>query len=406
MAGKTVLVLGGGVGGIVAANALRQRFGAEHRVVLVDKRGEYVFAPSLLWVMVGQRRPAQITKDVRRMLSPGVEVLLAEVQELQPERGHVRAGGQDLTYDYLVVALGADLAPEALSGFSETAHNFFALDGAAALWQDLARFEGGRALVLVSALPYKCPAAPYEAAMLLDDALRRRGIRSRCQVEVFTPESLPMPVAGPAMGEAVAQMLAAKDIRLHPKRQVQRIEPASRELVFADGQREPFDFLAAVPPHRAPAALRGSQLVNEAGWVQVDKRTLKTRYDNVYAVGDATMITLTNGKPLPKAGTFAHAQAEVVAERIAAAIQGAETAAEFDGAGYCWLESGGGSAGFTSGQFYAEPDPRVPLPRSGRLWHWGKVMFEQYWLGEGLTRSAMRLGLKVGSSMFGIPTKL
>ena len=270
----------------------------------------------------------------------------------------------------------------------------------------LARFEGGRALVLVSALPYKCPAAPYEAAMLLDDALRRRGIRSRCQVEVFTPETLPMPVAGPAMGEAVAQMLSAKDIRLHPKRQVQRIEPASRELVFADGQRESFDFLAAVPPHRAPAVLRGSQLVNDAGWVQVDKRTLKTRYDNVYAVGDATMITLANGKPLPKAGTFAHAQAEVVAERIAAAIQGAETAAEFDGAGYCWLESGGGSAGFTSGQFYAEPDPLVPLPRSGRLWHWGKVMFEQYWLGEGLTRSAMRLGLKVGSSMFGIPAKL
>ncbi len=305
-----------------------------------------------------------------------------------------------------MIALGADLAPEALPGFSETAHNFFSLDGATGLWQDLARFEGGRALVLVSALPYKCPAAPYEAAMLLDDALRRRGIRSRCQVEVFTPETLPMPVAGPAMGEAVAQMLAAKNIQLHPKRQVQRIEPASRELVFADGQREPFDFLAAVPPHRAPAVLRGSQLVNEAGWVQVDKRTLKTRYDNVYAVGDATMITLANGKPLPKAGTFAHAQAEVVAERIAAAIQGAETAVAFDGAGYCWLESGGGSAGFTSGQFYAEPDPLVPLPRAGRLWHWGKVMFEQYWLGEGLTRSAMRLGLKVGSSMFGIPAKL
>ena len=112
--------------------------------------------------------------------------------------------------------------------------------------------------MLVSALPYKCPAAPYEAAMLLDDALRRRGIRSRCQVEVFTPETLPMPVAGPAMGEAVAQMLSAKDIGLHPKRQVQRIEPASRELVFADGQREPFDFLAAVPPHRAPAVLKGS----------------------------------------------------------------------------------------------------------------------------------------------------
>jgi sulfide:quinone oxidoreductase len=406
MAGKTVVVLGAGVGGIVAANALRQRLGAEHRVVVVDKRGEHVFAPSLLWVMVGQRRPGQITKDVRRMLRPGVELVLAEVEELQPDRSRVRAGGQELAYDYLIVALGADLAPQTLPGYADSAHNFFSLDGATRLWKDLARFEGGRVLVLVSALPYKCPAAPYEAAMLLDDALRRRNIRDRSQVEVFTPEMLPMPVAGPAMGEAVAQMLSAKDIRLHPKRQVQRIEPASRELVFVDGQRERFDFLAAVPPHRAPAVLKGSQLVNEAGWVQVDKHTLKTRYDNVYAVGDATMITLANGKPLPKAGTFAHAEAEVVAERIAAAIHGAGSEAEFDGAGYCWLEAGGGSAGFTSGEFYAEPDPRVPLPRAGRMWHWSKVMFERYWLGDSLTRAATRLGLRLGAKVFGIPAQL
>ena len=130
------------------------------------------------------------------------------------------------------------------------------------------------------------------------------------------------------------------------------------------------------------------------------------RFENVYAVGDATTITLANGKPLPKAGTFAHAQAEVVAERIAIEINGARAGAEFDGAGYCWLETGGGSAGFTSGQFYAEPDPLVPLPRSGRLWHWGKVMFEQYWLAENPRREAARLGLDLGARLFGIPALL
>jgi sulfide:quinone oxidoreductase len=406
MTGKTVLVLGGGVGGIVAANALRQRLAAEHRVVLVDKRGEYVFTPSLLWVMVGQRRPAQITRGLRRMVRPGVEVLRAEVQEIAPERGRVRAGGQELAYDYLVIALGADLAPEALPGYGEAAHNFFALDGAAGLWQGLTRFEGGRALVLVSALPYKCPAAPYEAALLLDDALRRRGLRGRCQVEVFTPEALPMPVAGPAVGQAVVEMLAAKEIIFHPRHQAQRIEAATRELVFADGQREPFDFLAGVPPHRPPAALKSSGLTNEAGWIPVDKRTLKTRFDNVYAVGDATTITLANGKPLPKAGTFAHAEAEAVAARIAAEIQGAPAEAEFDGAGYCWIEMGNGQAGFASGDFYAEPDPAVPLPRAGRPWHWAKVMFERYWLGGGVTRAAMRLGMNLGARAFGIQAKL
>jgi sulfide:quinone oxidoreductase len=406
MAQKTVLVLGGGVGGIVTANALRQRLAAEHRIVLVDKRGEYVFTPSLLWVMVGQRRPGQITKDLRRMVRPGVEVVQAAVQEIQPVGGRVRLDGQDLAYDYLVVALGADLAPEALPGFGEAAHNFFALDGATGLWQALTRFQGGRVVVLVSALPYKCPAAPYEAAMLLDAALRRRGLRSHCAVDVFTPEGLPMPVAGPAMGEAVVQMLTARKISFHAQRQVQQIDAEAKELVFAGGQREPFDFLTAVPPHRPPAALQGSSLTNEAGWVLVDKHTLQTRVDNVYAVGDAATITLANGKPLPKAGTFAHAQAEVVAERIAAAILGETSTAKFDGAGYCWLETGGGSAGFTSGQFYAEPDPVVPLPRAGRPWHWGKVMFERYWLGAGLTREAARLGMNLGARVFGIPARL
>jgi sulfide:quinone oxidoreductase len=152
--------------------------------------------------------------------------------------------------------------------------------------------------------------------------------------------------------------------------------------------------------------LKGSGLNNEAGWVPVDKRTLKTRFDNVYAVGDAATITLVNGKPLPKAGVFAHAEAEVVAGRIAAEIHGARAEAEFDGAGYCWIEMGGGQAGFASGDFYAEPDPTVPLPRAGQLWHWAKVMFEHYWLGEGVTRAAMRLGMSVGARAFGIPAKL
>jgi sulfide:quinone oxidoreductase len=152
--------------------------------------------------------------------------------------------------------------------------------------------------------------------------------------------------------------------------------------------------------------LKGSSLANDAGWVPVDKRTLATRYENVYAVGDATTITLANGKPLPKAGVFAHAQAETVAARIASEIRKAGAVAEFDGVGYCWIETGGGSAGFASGQFYAEPDPIVPLPRSGRLWHQGKVMFERYWLGDGAAREAARMGLNLGARVLDIPATL
>jgi len=229
MTAKTILILGGGVGGIVAANALRRQLAAPHRIIVVDRRGEYVFTPSLLWVMVGQRRPDQISKDLRRLLRPGVEVVRAEVEAIEPEQGRIRAGDRELAYDYLVVALGAELAPAAMPGYGEAAHNFFAPEGAAGLWQALARFEGGRAVVLVSSLPYKCPAAPYEAAMLLAEALRRRRLQRGSRVEVFTPEPLPMPVAGPAMGEAVVQMMSARGIAFHAKRQVQRLDAEARE---------------------------------------------------------------------------------------------------------------------------------------------------------------------------------
>ncbi len=406
MSGKTTLILGGGIGGIVTANALRKRLSEEHRIVVVDKRAEYLFSPSLLWLMVGRRQPQQLTKALPRLLHPGIEVKQVAIEEIDPDRAVVRANGEELAYDYLVVALGADLAPEALSGYAETAHNFFDLDGAAGLWSALQRFEGGRVAVLVSAMPFKCPAAPYEAAMLIEDALRRRGIRNHCQVKVFTPEPQPMGVAGPDMGVAVAGMMAAKNIGFHPNLPLERIDPAEKTLVFQNGRQEPFDFLAAVPPHRSPPVVKASSLANEAGWIPVDKQTLLTRFENVYAIGDVTAIILKSGLPLPKAGTFAHAEGEVVAARIAAQIGGNALRSKYDGVGYCWIEAGGGSAGFAAGNFYAEPNPLVGQPRSGRLWHWGKVMFETYWMGEGFRRSAARSGLNLGSKILGIPAAL
>lgn len=313
----------------------------------------------------------QLTKDLRRLLRPGIEVVQAEVQTINPDRSRVQAGGEELAYDYLVLALGADLAPEAMPGYVEVAHNFFDLEGAAGLWPALQRFEGGRVAVLVSAMPYKCPAAPYEAAMLIENALRRRGIRDRCQVQVFTPEPQPMLVAGPDMGVAVVGMMAAKNIGFHPNLPLDHIDAAGQTLVLKNGRQEPFDFIAAVPPHRPPPVVKESPLANEAGWIPVDKHTLRTRFENVYAIGDVTAIILSNGLPLPKAGTFAHAEGEAVAARIAAEIDGRKPQAEFDGVGYCWIEAGGGAAGFASGQLYAEPNPAVGQPHFGRLWHWG-----------------------------------
>lgn len=406
MMSKTILILGGGVGGLVTANALSDKLGGDHRIVVVDKQSDHLFTPSLLWLMVGWRTPDQLTKDLRLLLRPGIEVLNAEVQTIDPNQNRVVVGGKELAYDYMVVALGADLTPEAMPGYVEAAYNFYDLEGSAELWRALKSFTGGKVAVVVSAMPYKCPAAPYEAAMLIDDALRRRHIRDRSQIQVFTPEPQPMLVAGADMGVAVVGMMAAKNIGFHPNLPLDHIDPLRKILVFKNGRQEHFDLLAGVPPHGPPPVVKESLLSIESGWISVDKNTLQTRFENVYAIGDVTAITLSNGLPLPKAGTFANGEGETVAARIAAEIAGEAPSADFDGMGYCWIEAGGGSAGFASGNFYAEPNPVISPPRSGRLWHWGKVIFETYWMGEGFFRSAARMGLRLGSKYFGIPTSI
>ena len=406
MAGRSVLVLGGGVGGLVAANELRRRLDPRDRVVLVEREARYLLQPSLLWLMVGRRRREQIERPLRSLLARGVELIEAEIRAVDPQARQVETEAGVLSADALVVALGAELAPDAMAGYRDAALNFFFPEGAAACSRALGSFRGGRVVVAVSALPYKCPAAPYEAALLLDDELRRRGLREASQIDLFTPEPAPMPVAGPVMGAAVVGLLEAKGIRFHPKSPIERFEPTTAELVLADGTRAGYDLLAAVPPHHAPAALCGSGLTNEAGWVPVDRSTLQTAHERVHAVGDITTITLTNGKPLPKAGVFAHAQALVVAREIAATFAGIWAPAGFDGTGFCWVETGAGQAAFAAGDFYAEPDPTLDLRQPGRVWHAGKVLFERSWIGGRLERRLARAGLIAGGRLAGFRVTL
>ena len=406
MTGKTVLVLGGGVGGITAANMLRKELRAEDRVVVVDKRADYIFTPSLLWVMVGWRRPEVIVKPLRRLIRPTVELVIAEAKAIDLDGQLVKTSSGDLAYDYLVISTGADLAPEMMPGFAEAAYTPYDLHGAVSLYSALERFEGGRVAVVVTGMPYKCPAAPYETAMLLDDYLRRNGLRDQCEVAVYTPEILPMGVAGPAMGKAVVDMLSARGIDFHPELKLSHIDPAAKEMIFTNRDPAAFELLAGVPPHRPPSLVSESSFANESGWLPVNRRTLQTADENVYAIGDTAAVTLANGMALPKAGVFADGQALIVAQRIASQVRGLRPESEFDGLGFCWIETGGGSAGFASGEFYAEPDPMVPLPRSGRIWHWGKILFEKYWLGEGLTRQLSKLGLDLGGKALGVHVRL
>ena len=380
MAGKTVVVLGGGVGGLVTANELRSRLGSEHRVVLVDKDGVHIFWPSLLWLQVGLRKPESIVRDLASLERKGIEVMKGEVERIDPERRVVEVNGSELEADYLVVSLGAQLAPEQIPGLADAGHNLYSLDGAAAIRDARKELTEGDLVVLVARTPFKCPAAPYEAAMLLEYDARKRKVRDRVSVAVYSPEPGPMGVAGPEVSAGVRQLVEERGVSYYPQHQVTEVDPATKTLSFSDGVEARFDFLVYIPPHVAPPVVREAGLTGESGWVPVDRHTMETKFPGVYAIGDVTGIPLSMGLPLPKAGVFAHGEGEAVAQTIAAQITGEGRANTFDGQGECFIEVGGSKAGFGRGNFYSEPVPTITLHMPSRYWHSGKILFEKDWM--------------------------
>jgi sulfide:quinone oxidoreductase len=413
MVAKTIVILGGGVGGIVVANELRRLLRSEHRIVLIEKNRQHTFAPSFLWLMTGDRRPDQISRDVRHLVHKDVELRQAEARGIDLANRRVETTAGSLTYDFLVVALGAELAPASIPGLAEAAQTFYTFEGAAALQRTLREFSGGKIAIVVASLPFKCPAAPYEGAMLIADFFLRRGLRDEVDLHLFTPEPLPMPVAGPELGNAVRKMVEDRGVIFHPLQKLTEVNSATRMLSFEGKEPFAYDLLIAVPPHRVPQVVREAGLANQGGWVPVDSATLATKVENVYAIGDITAIPLPGRwKPdvplvLPKAGVFAHAQALVVAHLIADRIADKVVAHKFSGEGYCMLEAGEQVAGFASGQFFGEPSPQIKLKQIGKEWHLGKVLFEKWWLSApGVKKGSLRLLMELGAKAVGVPAVL
>lgn len=223
----------------------------------------------------------------------------------------------EIPFDYLVVAVGAELTPDAIPGLAEASQTFYTFEGASKLYKALAGFAGGNIAVVVAAMPYKCPGAPHEGAMLIADYFRRKGRRTGIDIQLFTPEPQPMPVAGPQLGAAVVEMLESKNVRFRPLHALAAVDPAERVMRFQQGSTERYDLLVAIPPHRAPRLVKDAGLTNAAGWVPANPQTLATEHAGVFALGDVTAIPIPGRwKPdvplmLPKAGVFAHMQAEV-----------------------------------------------------------------------------------------------
>jgi sulfide:quinone oxidoreductase len=326
------VVLGAGFGGLELTTRLSEELGSDVDIVLIDQSDRFLFGFSKLDVMFGRALPSAVWHPYADIVKPGVRFVQATVRSIDPAVRRVETDAGTFDADILVVALGADLHPDATPGLLEGGHEFYTAAGAFALRDILSSFAGGRVIVGVTSTPFKCPPAPSETALLMDDYLTQRGLRDRSQISLVMPLGVPIPPS-PAASEALLVAFAERGIDWHADRLVRELDAARKVAVLADGGEMPYDLFLGVPVHRAPAVVEESGMTVD-GWIPVNPLTLATAFPGVYAVGDVCSVGT------PKAGVFAEGQAAVVAGGVSAIVRGATESSEYDGRGMCYLEFG------------------------------------------------------------------
>jgi len=374
---ERIVVLGGGVGGTLAANLLarrlRRQIGAgEVELTLIDEGGEHVYQPGFMYIAMGGERAERLHRPERSLLNDRIKLVIARAKRIDHAARQVEVeGGQSIGYDWLIIATGARALPDEIPHFTEEAHHFYGADAAARLRAALDAFDGGRIVIGIAGMPYKCPPAPLEVTFLIESELRQRRLRDRSEIHFCSPIGRAFTIE--SVSEMATPIMEEKGIELHTFFNVEAIDPERRVVQSLEGEELPYDLLILVPPHRGAQVVIDSGLAPPSGWLPTDLHTLEVRgTERVFAIGDATDL------PLSKAGSTAHFEAPVAVERIVAAIEGRPPSAKgsYTGKVMCFFEVGDGKG--TLLQFDYDHPPRPPRP--GRIWHLGKVVFNRvYW---------------------------
>ncbi len=342
----SVLVLGAGFGGLELSSRLKEELGDDVAVTLIDRAEGFVFGFSKLDVMFGRQEESDVRIPYAE-LTPGVSFRQASITSIDPGARRVGTDVGTFEADVLVIGLGADYDIAATPGLAEAGNEFYSVPGAAELRGVLPTFASGNAIVGVCGSSFKCPPAPSEAAILLDEYLRERGVRDAVTIQVVIPFGTPVPPS-PETSEAILARFAERGIEFVRDHRVTSLDPATHEAVLDDGTRLPFDLFLGIPVHRAPQVVIDAGLT-EDGWIPVEPRTLATRFPDVYAVGDVTSVGT------PKAGAFAERAARVVADQLIARLRGEPEPPGYDGTGACYIEFGASEVARVDVDFFSTP---------------------------------------------------
>ena len=369
--GTNVVVVGGGVGGTLVANLLSKELGDAGHVTVVDPTGMHVYQPGFLYLALGQANGQWLARDERTLLRRQVDLAIETATKVDTTRSVVEtARGTTIPYDYLVIATGSRLVPEQIPGLASGAQEFYSLAGAQRLREELRRFKGGRLVVGVAGIPYKCPPAPVEFVLMVDQHLRRRGIREKSEVTLLSPLNRAFPIE--SASKMVKPIMDRRGITLGTFFNVETVDPSRRVIASLEGEEVPYDLAIIVPPHRGQQLIDDSGLGDAGGWIPTDRFTLQHRdHERIFAMGDATDL------PISKSGSTAHFEAPVIASRIASLVKGTAPKETYGGRVMCFLETGDGRA--TTLRFDYKHPPIPPQP--SLVWHLAKWMFNRaYWL--------------------------
>lgn len=377
--GRRVVVLGAGFAGLELITRLSEEFGDDIDVVLIDRSDAFVFGFSKLDVMFGRNVPQGVRHPYANIVKPGVRFVQTPIEAIDPAARTVQTAAGVFEADILVVALGADLAPEETPGLAEGGHEFYTVAGGFAARDVLERFEGGRVVIGVLSTPFKCPPAPSETALLLDEYLTERGLRDASEIALVMNFGRPIPPS-PDASAAILQAFAERSIAWHAQREVCELDPRRGVALLRDGGEMAYDLFLAVPVHRAPAVVVEAGLTVD-GWIPVDRITFETSHSGVYALGDVAAVGT------PRAGVFAEGHAAIAAEHITAAVRGTTSVAEYAGRGVCYLEFGGDEVGMVDVTFFGDkrsgalvgPSPELSAEKAAFGSSRAKRWFDRDW---------------------------
>jgi sulfide:quinone oxidoreductase len=383
---KKIVVLGAGTAGTIVSNNLRRHLPKDWEITVIDRDDNHIYQPGLLFVPFGIQKSSTLVKSRKKYITPGINFVIDEITLIEPDKKQVKTKNHTFSYDFLIISTGCRVVPEENDGlmdaWGKNAFSFYFKDAADQLFLKLKEFNGGKLVMDIAELPFKCPVAPIEFVFLADWFLTKKGIRNKSEIELVTP--LPMAFTKPKAAAVFTESAREKNIKITTGFELNRVDGKEKIIESVQGEKVKYDTLVIVPTTIGDPVISNSGIDDGIGYVPTHHNTLKAlKHDGVYVIGDATNV------PTSKAGSVAHYEADVVVFNIMAEIYGAKPEEIYDGHSTCFIVYSKGTSSLIDFNYKIEPlHGKYPMPKLGpfsllketKMNWYGKLGFESlYW---------------------------